>query len=180
MTFLVTYSNKAFDYEIIWLSTTRLLKANFTSDQKFWKITRQLSVSGSSYRNLFLSHLPLQIDKSTNKSIPVIPRSFLVLLRTAFWVRAPFQVIMLLGQVTFCSLLDAWLSITIYTHAFIQVLLSTAVFTQRFSFFTVCLVHCLREVSPGWIAQEKFLKFLKGISSTLSDCRSIACTVCSF
>ena len=33
-------------------------------------------------------------------------------------------------------------------QAFIQALLSTAVFLQRFSFFTICLVQWLREVTP--------------------------------
>ena len=47
---------------------------------------------------------------------------------------------------------------TILTQA-IQALWSTAVFLQRFSFITVSLVHCLHEISPGWIAKENFLKF---------------------
>ena len=28
-------------------------------------------------------------------------------------------------------------------------------FPQRFNYFTVCLVHCLHEVSPGWAAKGK-------------------------
>ena len=47
---------------------------------------------------------------------------------------------------------------TILTQA-IQALWSTAVFLQRFSFITNSLVHCLHEISPGWIAKENFLKF---------------------
>ena len=38
--------------------------------------------------------------------------------------------------------------IWLYSQAFIQALLPIAVFPQRFSFFTVCLVYYLREVSP--------------------------------
>ena len=49
--------------------------------------------------------------------------------------------------------------IYIYTSGFIQALLPTAVFPQRFNFLTVRLVHCLHEVSPGWTAKEKKLKF---------------------
>ena len=33
-------------------------------------------------------------------------------------------------------------------QAFIQAFLSTAVFPQRFSFFTVCLVQWLRSLAP--------------------------------
>ena len=44
-------------------------------------------------------------------------------------------------------------------QAFIQGLLSTAVFPQRFSFFTVCLVNYLREVLPWLAPKRKFLKF---------------------
>ena len=36
-------------------------------------------------------------------------------------------------------------------QAFIEALLSTAVFPQRFSFFAVCLVHYLLEVPPWWV-----------------------------
>ena len=32
-------------------------------------------------------------------------------------------------------------------------------FPKRFSFFTVCLVHCLCGISPQWTMKEKFLKF---------------------
>ena len=70
-------------------------------------------------------------------------------------------------------------------QAFIQALLSTAVFPQGFSFFTVCLVHYLHEVPPWW-AQKTFwnlgLQFAgKCISNTFSNNRSIACAsfVCS-
>ena len=71
-------------------------------------------------------------------------------------------------------------------QGFIQALLSTAVFPQRFSFFTVCLVNYLREVLLWLIQRENFWSLglqIAGncISDTLSDCRSIACTlfVCS-
>ena len=52
-------------------------------------------------------------------------------------------------------------------QAFIQALLSTAVSPQRFSFFTVCLVHCLHEVSPRWTAKENILKLRS------PDCRKM-------
>ena len=64
--------------------------------------------------------------------------------------------------------------------------LSTAVFPQRFSFFTICLVHYLHEVPHGGYQSKTSwnlgLQFAgKCISKTLSDCRSLACTsfVCS-
>ena len=44
-------------------------------------------------------------------------------------------------------------------EAFIQTLLSTAIFLQRFSFFIVCLVNYLCEVLPWWATKESFLKF---------------------
>ena len=44
-------------------------------------------------------------------------------------------------------------------RAFIQALLSTAVFPQSFSFFTVCLVHYHCKVPPWWALKGKFLKF---------------------
>ena len=47
----------------------------------------------------------------------------------------------------------------IYPQDFLQALLRTAVFTKRFSFFRVCLIHCLHEISPEWTAKERFLKF---------------------
>ena len=43
-------------------------------------------------------------------------------------------------------------------RAFIQALLSTAAFPQ-IQFFTVCLVHYVHEVFPGWTAKQKYLKF---------------------
>ena len=63
------------------------------------------------------------------------------------------------------------------TQAFIQAILSTAVFRQRFGFFTSCLVNYLREVLPWLAPKGTFLKFSspyywKCISNTLSDCRS--------
>ena len=69
----------------------------------------------------------------------------------------------------------------ILKQAFIQALLSTVAFRQRFSFFTACLVNYLDEVLPWWATKEKFLKFRfhiagKFISNTPSDCRSIAST----
>ena len=39
-------------------------------------------------------------------------------------------------------------NLLLHSQAFIQALLPVAVFPQRFSFFTVCLVYCLREVPP--------------------------------
>ena len=36
-------------------------------------------------------------------------------------------------------------------QVFTQTLLSTAVFPQGFSFFTICLIHYLREVPPWWV-----------------------------
>ena len=47
----------------------------------------------------------------------------------------------------------------IYPHVFIQTLFSTAFPPKIFSFFTVRLVPTLYEVSPGWTAKEKILKF---------------------
>ena len=47
----------------------------------------------------------------------------------------------------------------ILKQAFIQALLSTVAFRQRFSFFTACLVNYLDEVLPWWATKEKFLKF---------------------
>ena len=44
-------------------------------------------------------------------------------------------------------------------QVFIEALLSTAVFHQRFSFFTVCLVKYLHEVLPWWAPKRKSLKF---------------------
>ena len=52
-------------------------------------------------------------------------------------------------------------------QAFIQALLSAAVSPQRFSFFTVCLVNCLHEVSPRWTAKENNLKLRS------PDCRKM-------
>ena len=40
------------------------------------------------------------------------------------------------------------MAIPMILQAFIQALLSTAVFPQRFSFFTVCLVQWLHLVAP--------------------------------
>ena len=44
-------------------------------------------------------------------------------------------------------------------QAFIQALLSTAVFLQRFSFFTAYLAHWLCGVALWQTSKEKFLKF---------------------
>ena len=44
-------------------------------------------------------------------------------------------------------------------QAFIQALLSTYLFPQRIGFFTVSLVHYLREVSTWWAPKENLLKF---------------------
>ena len=41
----------------------------------------------------------------------------------------------------------------VVNQAFIQAHLSTAVFPQRFSFFTVCLVTYIREVPPWWVSK---------------------------
>ena len=46
-----------------------------------------------------------------------------------------------------------------HTQAFIQALLSTAIFHQRFSFFTVCLVQLFHGVAPWWTPKDKFLEF---------------------
>ena len=43
--------------------------------------------------------------------------------------------------------------------AYIQALLFTVVFSQRFDFVTFCLVHYLREVPPWWTPKKTFLKF---------------------
>ena len=48
---------------------------------------------------------------------------------------------------------------SIYLQAFIQTLLSTAVFPQRFGFYTVCLVQWLRGVTSRQSPKGKFLKF---------------------
>ena len=44
-------------------------------------------------------------------------------------------------------------------QAFIQALLSTAVFLQRFSFFTACLAQWLHGVAPWQTLKAKFFKF---------------------
>ena len=44
-------------------------------------------------------------------------------------------------------------------QAFIQALLSTAVFLQRFSFFTACLAQWLHGVAPWQTMKGKFFKF---------------------
>ena len=44
-------------------------------------------------------------------------------------------------------------------QAFIQALLSKAIFHQRFSFLTVCLIKYLHEVLPWWAPKGKYLKF---------------------
>ena len=71
----------------------------------------------------------------------------------------------------------------IYIQAFILALLSTAVFPQRLSFFTVCLNSYLYEVLPWWASKWKlkneslgFQVARKFISDTLFHFRSIACT----
>ena len=48
----------------------------------------------------------------------------------------------------------------IYHHgqAFILTLFSKAVFPQIFNFFTVCLVHYLREMPSWWSSKGVFLK----------------------
>ena len=46
-----------------------------------------------------------------------------------------------------------------YVQSFIQALLSKAVFSQRFSFFTVCLVKYLCEVLPWLVSKRTFLNF---------------------
>ena len=74
-----------------------------------------------------------------------------------------------------------FLILEIYNYqAFIQALLSTVIIPQRFSFFTVCLVHYPWPHGLHW--KENFwnsgLQMTgKCISSTLTDCRSIACTL---
>ena len=51
--------------------------------------------------------------------------------------------------------------LTLYcsTQAFIQAPLSTAVFPQRFSFFTVCLGQWLRGLAPWWKPKGTLFKF---------------------
>ena len=44
-------------------------------------------------------------------------------------------------------------------QGFIQAHLSTAIFPQRFSFFTVCLVNYLHKVLPWLVPNGTFLKF---------------------
>ena len=62
------------------------------------------------------------------------------------------------------------------SDTFIQALLAMAVFPQRFTFFTVCLVYCLREMPP-WRVWNWCLQITgKSISNLLSNYRNIACT----
>ena len=42
-----------------------------------------------------------------------------------------------------------------YSSAFVY-----SLFPKRYSFFTVCLVHCLHEISQGWRAKEKSFEIL--------------------
>ena len=44
-------------------------------------------------------------------------------------------------------------------QTFIQALLCTAIFHQRFSFFTGFVIKCLHEVLPWWAPKGKSLKF---------------------
>ena len=46
-----------------------------------------------------------------------------------------------------------------YKQAFVQVLFSTAAFSQRFKFFTVCLIQWLSGVAPWKTLTGTFLKF---------------------
>ena len=55
----------------------------------------------------------------------------------------------------------------IWYAGFYPALLSTAVFLQRFKFFTVCLVNYLCEVPPWWAPRESFLKFKTGLLENL-------------
>ena len=62
-------------------------------------------------------------------------------------------------------------------QAFIHALLSTTTLSQRLSFLTVCLVHCLHKVSRGGTVKKKFLKFRSPDCRKMhlqhsSDCRS--------
>ena len=63
----------------------------------------------------------------------------------------------------FCCKIKVWSQsrcITVCsTQAFIQAPLSTAVFPQRFSFFTVCLVQWLRGLAPWWRPKGSLFKF---------------------
>ena len=47
----------------------------------------------------------------------------------------------------------------VWLQAFIQALFSTAVFPQRFSFFTVCLVQWFCGVAPQYAPKGKIFKF---------------------
>ena len=49
--------------------------------------------------------------------------------------------------------------VNIYMQAFLQALLFTAVFLQRFSFFTVYLVQWLSAVASSWTPKGKCLEF---------------------
>ena len=56
-------------------------------------------------------------------------------------------------------LFQFWSLTTSNVQAFIQALLYAAVFPQRLSFFTVCLVQWLRVVTPWQTPKRQFLKF---------------------
>ena len=53
-------------------------------------------------------------------------------------------------------------------QAFIQALLSTAIFPQRFIFFTVYLVQWSYGVDPEWTLKRRLLEFSTFIQSLLS------------
>ena len=75
-----------------------------------------------------------------------------------------------------CIKFKVWNISNYRKQAFIQALLSTAVFPQRFSFFTFCLVHNLREHQRKNFWNLGLRIAGKYISDILSNCRRIACT----
>ena len=46
---------------------------------------------------------------------------------------------------------ELWFERSVLWQAFIQALLSKAIFPQRFSFFTICIVHYSQEVLPCYV-----------------------------
>ena len=70
------------------------------------------------------------------------------------------SVLVLLGLMTAASATDAAIQKKIFGSAgFYPSILVYSRFPQRFSFFSVSLVHCHCEVSPWWTPKERFLKF---------------------
>ena len=71
---------------------------------------------------------------------------------------APFLTYLILYEVTVAATVHV-LAPYCNTQAFMQAPLSTAVFPQRFSFFTVYLVQWLRGLPPWWRPKRSLFEF---------------------